>query len=423
MKEHRQEQQVGFEDLLATPEMAELRNALQHDAADSPAKLARDIQVSKEFGSWYSQQLDSVVTKQNYRQVARIENGDEVTCLQVLPDGRIFAGGGTQTSYPNGMSAPPLFISPSVYGFFMMHRREVGFIRVWSSHGPGEWASEMLQQPGELMCLKVLPDGRMIGGGCSRFMDGVAPTMVYRSVFIWSAAPDREWSCQELLTSGPTTSSSGRVTRIQALPDGRIILGGDGCVLGDATSSQVFISREGVDGLWDHVNLHGLTASVKGLLTLPDGRIFSAHYRGKMFIWSEQSDGSWCSKELAMHHKGSQCFHALTATKIVSGTDDGQLCILSESADGSWNSEIFKGHQSRVTCLQVLPDGRIVSGGEDSRILISSKQPGGLWASDVLDGHQSTVTCLQVLPDGRIVSGSSDGTLRIWDGDVTGAGT
>jgi len=49
--------------------------------------------VADELAYYYPRDLDSIEFKKDYREVQKLETNIEISCLQVLPDSRILAGG------------------------------------------------------------------------------------------------------------------------------------------------------------------------------------------------------------------------------------------------------------------------------------------------------------------------------------------
>ena len=116
--------------------------------------------------------------------------------------------------------------------------------------------------------------------------------------------------------------------------------------------------------------LEGHTAYVCCLQALPDGRIVLGGADKTICIWTKSADGVWGSEEVGGHTAFVYCLQALPDGRIVSGSYDNTIRIWTKSADGSWGSEVVGGHTNRANCLQVLPDGRIISGGDDRTIRI-----------------------------------------------------
>ena len=115
--------------------------------AEMLRELCERLRYIKEFERLDPRGLTDVVLKKDYKCVEEIRGHDGViSCLQVLPDGRIVSGG------------------------------HDGTLRVWSRGVDGAWQSEVLEGHSDsVYCLQVHPDGRIFSGGTEsvlRIWDG-----------------------------------------------------------------------------------------------------------------------------------------------------------------------------------------------------------------------------------------------------------
>ena len=199
--------------------------------AEMLRELSERLRYIKEFERLDPRGLTDVVLKKDYKCVEVLEGHTGwVSCLQVLPDGRIVSGSDDRT------------------------------IRIWSRGADGEWQNEVLRgHAGWIRCLQVLPDGRIVSGN----RDG--------TLCIWSRGVDGAWQSEVL------RGHSGSVNCLQVLPDGRIVSGGN-----DGT---IRVWSRGVDGAWQSEVLEGHSDSVYCLQVHPDGRIFSGGTESVLRIW------------------------------------------------------------------------------------------------------------------------------------------
>ena len=70
------------------------------------------------------------------------------------------------------------------------------------------------------------------------------------------------------------------------------------------------------------------------------------------------------------------------------------------------------GHTDIVSCVSILPNGQIVSGSHDKTIKIWNPLDGT--CESTFNGHTQVIKTLYVFPDGRLVSAGADKTIRIW---------
>ena len=141
--------------------------------------LTEKIKACLEFEKWDPRTIESVVAKRDYKSVEELKaHTSDVSCLQVLPDGRIVSGSDDRT------------------------------LRIWTKSAGGGWDSEVLSgHTNSVQCLQVLPDGRIVSG--SRDF----------TLLVWTKDADDKWQSEVL--SGHTLASQC----LQVLPDGRIVSG------------------------------------------------------------------------------------------------------------------------------------------------------------------------------------------------------
>ena len=213
-------QRILIEETLATlPPAASTRVK-----ADAMQALAKKLTALREFERWDPRHLESVVLKENYREVKRIEGHfGGLNCLQVLPDETIVAGGDDEeiriwskdddeswsSEVLSGQNCRIYCLQATSDGRIISGGRS-GDIHVWSKDDDGGWASEELRGHIDMVrCLQVLPDGRMVSGSNDR------------TIRIWNKNPDGSWGSAELCRD------DGAVCCLQVLPDGRIVSGSD----------------------------------------------------------------------------------------------------------------------------------------------------------------------------------------------------
>ena len=167
-----------------------------------------------------------------------------------------------------------------------------------------------------VLCLHVLPDGRIVSGSEDR------------TIRIWTKGTDGAWSSEGL--KGHTDS----VFCLQALPDGRIVSG--------SSDNSIRIWTKGTDGAWSSEELKGHTRSVNCLQALPDGRIVSGSDDSSIRIWSK---------------------------RVVPPTSMFQK-LLGARGKQEWSSEAPGTCSGAIYRLQVLPDGHIVSANHAGTIRI-----------------------------------------------------
>ncbi len=274
---------------------------------------------------------------------------DGVTCLALLPDGRIVSGSNDRT------------------------------IRIWNAD-TGKSVRTLKGHIGQVRCLAVLPNGRVVSGSDDK------------TIRIWNADTGK---------SVRTLKGHIRQVKCLAVLQDRIIVSGS-----DDSTIRIWNANSGVCLRI----LKGHASAINRLVVLPDGCIVSGSSDRNLRIWRWDQDES--IRKLEGHTRPVLRLAILSDKLVVSGSDDYTLRI--------WNvdtgeSSLLRGHTDCIKCLAVLSDKYIVSGSRDQTLRIWNVDTG---ESLLLRGHTSSVECLDVLPNGRIVSGSRDKALRIWNADT-----
>lgn len=330
-------------------------------------------------------------TKINRSTIQLEGHSDQITCISILPDGRIVSGSydasliiwdpnsGRCLQKLKGHSQRITCLSVLPNGQIISGSLD-GSLRIWDSDS-GRCLHKLKGHFYEITCLTVLPNSHFISGS----LDGFC---------VWDLNSGR---CLHKISGDLSLS----ITCLAVLPNGHIISG----------------SRNGVLRFWDPNSgycLHELTEYFKMitcLVVLPNGWIVSGSFDGSLHIWDP--DYGFCLNELWGHSNKITCLAILSDGRLVSASEDKTLRIWDTD---SWRClHILRGHFQMINCLAVLSNGRIISGSVDASIRI--------WDSDsgrclkILKGHSGGISCLTVLPDGRFISGSVDASIRVWDSD------
>ena len=330
-------------------------------------------------------------TKINRSTVQSEGHVSSITCITILPDGRIVSG-----SFDNSLrvwdpdSGRCLHVLQGHSQWIrclavlpdgrIVSGSEDHSLRVWDPDS--EKCLHVLQGHSQrISCLAVLPDARIVSGSGDH------------SLRVWD--PDSE-KCLHVLDG-----HSSPITCLAVLPDGRIVSGSEDHSLRvwDPDSSTCLYV------------LQGHSWNINCLAVLPDGRIVSGSYDNSLLLWDPNSEK--CLHVLQGHSRNISCLAVLPGGRIVSGSEDHSLRVWDPISEKCLH--VLDGHSSPISCLAVLPDGRIVSGSYDNSLRVWD--PDSEKCLHVLQGHSRNISCLAVLPGGLIVSGSYDSSLRVWDPD------
>ncbi len=146
--------------------------------------------------------------------------------------------------------------------------------------------------------------------------------------------------------------------------------------------------------------------TVNGILFLPDDRLLTAGYDGRMALWSTAgqrlSDWPTGSAVTAMST-------VLSAEGLVTGHADGMVRLW--DAHGHKRAE-WRPHAGAVRAVAMTPDGqRIASSGNDGQVMLwSPDEPPGALATPGTDAHT-----LAFAPAGDVLIGGGWFALYRWD--------
>ncbi len=352
------------------------------------------------------------------QEVACLEGPQSVSCLAMLPGGRLASGAGPgitiwdigneQARYESFATGPAL---PLVA---LQDGRLVGGgdrrISVWDSASGQELASFWDPHDG-VQALAVLGDGRLISGG----NDG--------TIRLWDIATQQETARLEGHREG--------VMSLAVLPNGHLASGGhDGTVrLWNLDSERELVSLQsnsnwlhalcplpngllasaGVEiELWDIdqgrkvAELEGHDSLVYALAAMPDGRLASAGADNTIRLWDLSSVTETTRPD---YQAGGKL--ALGDGHVVSASY--RTIWLFDSNSGRELAQVETDHQYGIRAVAVLPDGRIATGGTDT-IQVHEPESGRECARF---GKSQGVQALTVLPDGNLASGGY--SLGLWD--------
>jgi WD40 repeat protein len=311
------------------------------------------------------------------------EHREWVTCLTVLPDGRVVSGGahGQVLLAPSSGGEPRLLVK---------HESKVN-------------------------CLAVFPNGDIVSGG----EDG------------------------QVVLTDPQSSDPRRllqaargVYRLISLPDRRVVAG--------TFDGRVILLHPDTN---THRELAKHTYTVCGLGVLPAGGIVSGGNEGQVLLTQPEGGNPRVLGRQAEHAGGVTCLAVLPDGRIVSGGKDGSVLLLDPSGGNNHrladqggrsviclaalpNGKVVSGggngvvllidpdghsprtlaiHQNEVHSLAVLPDGHVVSGGYGDLFLTDPE--GG--DARLVTNHGHWVSCLAVLPERRIATARCGQVLLI----------
>ena len=356
-----------------------------------------------------------------------------ITCVALLPDGRIVSGSFDMTHRiwdPNtGECLKTLEGLPYLVSCFavlndgrIVSGSNDGTLCIWDP-STGERLRTLKGHSSAVSCVAVLKDGCIVSGSrdgtlriwnpdkgeCLKTLDGRSGWIAYIAVLpngsIVSGSGAgilRIWNPDTGKCYNALRGYSYRVNCVSELPSGRIVSGlEDGTLrIWDPDKGECFKTLKGHS---DRINCVGL---------LPKGHIISGSNDGTLRIWDP--DEEKCIKTLEANSDIITCVAILPDDLIVSGSFDGALRIWDLKTEKCIKT--LEGHSDVITCVALLPDGRIVSGSFDMTLRIWDPNTGECLKT--LEGHSDVITCVAVLKDSRIVSGSYDGALRIWNSNT-----
>jgi len=278
----------------------------------------------------------------------------------------------------------------------------------------------MRDHAGEVSCLAILPDSRVVSGS----HDSV--------LIVWDPATQA--------VAHRLEGHADEVRCVEALPDGKIISG----------SADATIKLWNPDTGKCVRTLRGHEGPILCLAVLPmRGMIASGSADNTLRIWEECKR---CTQTLEGHTGGVSGVAVLTNGRVVSGSSSWPNNVVSLpngyvvsgcdfdvrvwDAIGGDCKHTMGGHQHEVCCLAALPPApscppyRVVSGSLDGTCRVWDVMAGRCLATlgevappaavfkDILNGRlrqSAAVTCVAALPDGRVVAGARDNSIRVWD--------
>ena len=260
--------------------------------------------------------------------------------------------------------------------------------------------------------MAALPDGRVVTGG-DRLFGGLG--RFGGRVLVWD--PDAPGT-------GPVELGrhDSEVAAVAVLPDGRVVTGD-----GDDTGRVL---------VWDPdapetgpVELGRHDSEVAAVAVLPDGRVVTGggviDDTGRVLVWDPDAPGTG-PVELGRHDGFVVAVAVLPDGRVVTGDGDdtGRVLVWDPDEPGTGPVEIGR-HDSSVAAVAVLPDGRVVTGGgvsgDGGWVLVRDPDAPGTGPVEI-GRHDGFVRAVAVLPDGRVVTGggvSGDGAGRVlvWNPD------
>jgi WD40 repeat protein len=333
-----------------------------------------------------------------------------ILSVAVLPDGQVVTGSSDHTVRVHA-STPPCECVELMSDTWMLppptvSRDDVhgGLRGVRGVHVAHLLAHPHLNSSGGVSCVTALPDGRIL------VKSQVAVT-------IWSAGA---MATGERIRDD-LTPALALVAAAAANGQGQLhIHGRNVCFFGAAADDFAYVP------VTTFLGMRGMIACAAALpvtcaAALPDGRIVTCQ-NTVAIIWSVVDDAStnpptWASTDiLSAHTDLVACVAVLPDGRLVTGSHDKTARVWTEdSSTGEWTvtATPLSGHGSEVLCVAVLPDGmRVVTGSQDAIVRICNVDTGN--CDMALAGHTGPVSCVAATRDGRIVTGSHDKTARVW---------
>ncbi len=312
-----------------------------------------------------------------------------ITCVSVLPDGRIISGSYDKT------------------------------LQIWDPSS-GKHLQTIRNHKGAISFISPLSNGRFITGSRDT------------NLMIWDSATENNLLSLKGHTSCPSC--------IIALPDGRIVSGsydstirlwdsdtgkclnrwhahseGINCIAVLSKEHIVSGSADHTLRIWD-INtgdclnvLNEHAGSITCVDSLCNNQIISGSTDGTLKIWDAITGE--CLRTLKGHSGSITCMKTLSENRVVSGSSDKTLKI--------WNTttgellRTLQGHSEGITCIVPLPNNHIVSGSRDHTLRIWDINSGNCLYN--LEGHTDAITCVTLTPNKYIISGSADNTLKVWN--------
>ncbi len=153
---------------------------------------------------------------------------------------------------------------------------------------------------------------------------------------------------------------------------------------------------------------------VAAVAALPDGRVVTGGNDRRVRLWDPDQPGT--PVELGTHDDGVSAVAVLPDGRVVTGGGDRRVLLWDPDRPGT---PLEPGtHDDWVRAAAALPDERVVTGGTDRRVrLWDPDRPG---TPLELGTHDDSVAAVAVLPDGRVVTGGDDRRVLLWDPDRPG---
>ena len=344
------------------------------NSAEALERLNAKLESIQKYDMYHPGMLPCFAEKQNYRQKGVIysnqnENvsGFGFNCMQVVPDGRVFAG--TESE------------------LLVIEKSE------------GVWKSRPVF---DLICksadyLHVLPGGELLVASTN--------TLYHR------VEDGGSWN------NGHKAPGLGtdQVTCMRALSNGNIITGHTDHSLKMHTFKN---------GKWSESSILEDCMKFKDLLfpccveQSVNGEVFSGNYNGGLYKSSAYAyrQDEWSNEAIFRHNKAIGNLVLLDRQHVACSSEN--LVYLSQvNARGNWDTRLIYRNRNLLSALQALPDGRILFGDTGGDIGILSGANAERWKSNVLTTGKSGINCLQAIPDGRIFVAYSDNSIGIIDGD------
>lgn len=321
-------------------------------------------------------------------------HSDAVTCLAVLPDGRIISASDDMTiriwdiKDEKTCKCIKTFNPPSFLTILPNNCIACGFtyiIRILNTE-TGKFIKAIGKHSAYVNSLAILTNGNIISS--SNYM-GTKNNIIR----IWDREDEKTYKCIKTFEG-----HSGPVRCLSVLPTGHIVSSSD-----DRTI-QIWNTKTGEC----IKTFEKLSSLVNCLVVLPNGRIVSGSDDRIIRIWD--SETGKCIQTFEDHSE-IICLAILSGNRIISGSLDNTIKI--------WDTNTGKcimtleGHSNLIRCLAVLPDGHIVSSSFDNTIRIWNSKTGK--CIQTIKEHSYYANSLAVFPDGRIVTAWSDSTIRILD--------